>query len=218
MSVEVIEQRAEIIHVSHPQPEQFIELAARTCYRSHERANGVESANRLINQLLSNGHGVPFEMVDVTFRLTTDRATSHQLVRHRHATILQESQRYVRYNSAPIKVIKPVGYDPDQKKWRIWLESMEYAADRYVEMIAHGAKAQQARKVLPNSTATTLIFKANCREWMHILGLRHHPAADAEMQALMEQAHDALALAIPILFEYRNEVPGEVAGEGLVGL
>ena len=60
---------------------------------------------------------------------------------------------------------------------------MEDAEKVYHDMLAHGIKPEDARKVYPNSTATSIIMKANLREWLHIFTLRTDPAAYPEMRA-----------------------------------
>ena len=67
-------------------------------------------------------------------------------------------------------------------------------------LLSDGATPQEARTVLPHSLATTIVVKANYREWRHILNLRAvgttgrpHP----QMQALM----------LPLLHEFKTLVP-----------
>lgn len=47
-----------------------------------------------IKELLRRGHGSPLEHSIYIFEITCSRACSHQLVRHRHASYTQYSQRY----------------------------------------------------------------------------------------------------------------------------
>jgi len=200
----VIKQSAEIVHISHPNPDLFIEDSARICWQSHKKTT-YGTAERMISMLKAKGHLTPLEFVDVIVDITTNRAISHQLVRHRHCSILQESQRYVRYDGSGINVIEPVGYNPEERKWKIWGDIMQSSDDAYCEMIALGAAPQEARGVLTNATATKLRIKANCREWLHIFALRNHPAADPQMVDLMCGLYMDMHLAIPSLFGGRKE-------------
>lgn len=196
---DVLIQSATIIHISHPRPILFIEDSARKCYRSHDKVC-PGSAEKMVATLLKKGHGMPFEFIDVIVDFVTNRAISHQIVRHRHASILQESQRYVRFNTGNIQFIKPVGFDPNDPGWQVWLRSCQRAADDYCEMLAYGKTPQQAREVLPSATATRLRVKANCREWMHIMSLRDAPGADPQMIDLMGGLHRDLKACLPELF------------------
>ena len=53
----------------------------------------------------------------------------------------------------------------------------------YHKLLECGWLSQDARKVLPNSTATKIVMKANLREWRHIFALRTSPAAYPEIRA-----------------------------------
>jgi thymidylate synthase (FAD) len=197
--MEIIKQSAEIIHVSHPQPLNFIERVARTCYKSHDKTK-PGSAERMARQLLESGHHSMLEFVDVVVEYTTDRAMSHEIVRHRPVSYAQESQRWVRYYGG-IKFIEPEGYDANLPAWKVWGKSMQQAEDAYLEMLAYGCTPQQARKVLPNSAATVIVMKTNLREWMHFFSLRTAKNADPHMQELAGTLLQAFQATIPILLD-----------------
>lgn len=55
---------------------------------------GEERASAWIRELISRGHGSPLEHSIYIFEIVCSRACSHQLVRHRHASYSQLSQRY----------------------------------------------------------------------------------------------------------------------------
>jgi thymidylate synthase (FAD) len=53
-------------------------------------------------------------------------------------------------------------------------------------MIRHlGAKAEEARAVLPNAISTKILVMANIPEWNHIFNLRTSKAAYAQYRELM---------------------------------
>lgn len=195
----VINQYANIVHISHPEPENLIEDSARICYRSHDKiADGT--AERLIRGLDKSGHETPFEFVDVIVDLTTDLNTSHQLVRHRLCSFLQESKRYVNLANE-CRFVAPVGIIKGTPQYDLWVKHCLNCYDAYCELMSYGSRPQEARRVLPGSLATTLRVKANIREWRHILKLRCHASADPQMRRLMldlaEQLHERLPLFFP---------------------
>ncbi|MEM4527703.1 MAG: FAD-dependent thymidylate synthase [Desulfurococcaceae archaeon] len=55
---------------------------------------GDEDIEKWIKELLRRGHGSPLEHSIYVFEVICSRACSHQLVRHRHASYTQYSQRY----------------------------------------------------------------------------------------------------------------------------
>jgi len=197
--MEIIKQSAEIIHISNQNPLEFIERVARNCYKSKDKIK-AGSAERMTRLLIDNGHHAMFEFVDMVAEITTDRAMTHEIVRHRPVSYAQESQRWVRY-SGGIKFIEPQGYESDSPAWEVWRRSMQAAEDAYLEMLAFGCTPQQARKVLPNSTATVIIMKTNLREWLHFFNLRTAPNADPHMQELAKMLKEEFKRLVPIVFD-----------------
>lgn len=122
-----------------------------------------------------------------------------ELTRHRLASFAVESQRYVNESKGEggIKFIRPLFYRPhasaysyvskgnDYEASRIWDDAMYQAENYYNAMIALGIKNEDARKVLPNSTACTIMMDLNLRELLHVYGLRSSKAAYPEMRELM---------------------------------
>lgn len=195
-----INQEAKVIHISHPNPSLFVEDNGRVCYQSHDKMCPGSDIG-FCGNLLRRGHATPFEFVDVVAELITDRTISHEIVRHRMASPLQESQRYCRYDKNGVTFILPRDFDINLPEWQVWHNAMHAAESSYLEMISYGAQPQQARKVLPGSTATKLRFKANLREWMHIFSLRDNPAADPDMQVLMADLHEQFRQQIPAIYK-----------------
>jgi thymidylate synthase (FAD) len=125
----------------------------------------------------------------VAVRIVTNRAVSHELVRHRPASFLQESQRYVRYNG-DIQFISPCFFGVESEEYALWLRGVKDAAALYCELLA-ASSPQAARTVLPNSTKTELIIYTSLEHWCHIFRLRNHPACDPSMVGLMSQLEPA---------------------------
>lgn len=123
--------------------------------------------------------------------ITTSRTISHQLVRYRHEIVfMQESQRYCRYDESGIEVIVPPhtgSVSLDTLK-----SAVRYAEESYRILMHQGARAEQARAVLPGCTATRILVYASPAEWRHIFGQRCDKHADPQMQALMYPLRDAM--------------------------
>ncbi len=104
-----------------------------------------------------------------------------EITRHRLASFCIESQRYVRMDGE-IAFIRPLCCDGNDEADKLWHEAMKDVERYYQLMLLIGCKAQDARKVLPNSTATRIVMKANMREWRHILALRTGKGVYPEMK------------------------------------
>ena len=145
---------------------------------------------------------IPWQHKHVAVRVICSRAISHQLVRHRPCSFLQESQRYCRYDDE-VTFIRPewvsaehFGKQPEFAGWE-WEWAMETAELIYQQMLKGGLAPQQARAVLPESTKTELIMYASLPEWRHIFRMRCAKAADPEMRRIM----------IPLREQFRAEYP-----------
>ena len=188
-----------------------IETAGRNCWRSEGKTTDT-SYRDFINNLMKRGHESPLEFGEIMLDIMTSRDVLAEITRHRIASFAVESQRYVNEakEDGGIKFIKPLFYKPydpfhdigdlsDNVYWasRNWDAAMEFAECAYNSMIEKGMKNQDARKVLPNSTACRIMMKVNLRELLHIYALRSSPAAYPEMRRLMELLKEEVDKVLP---------------------
>lgn len=136
-------------------------------------------------------------------KFIVNRAVTHELVRHRPCTFLQESQRYCRYSADKfgneVTFIKPLFFDETSPEYAIWKQSMEAMEEQYLRLL-QTTTPQAARTVLPNSCKTEIIVYANLAEWKHILALRTSAAAEPSMREVMIPLHEQLHHRYPSLF------------------
>lgn len=191
------------VRMLYPNPEtakeqlQHIEYCARNCYDSQDKAG--EDPSDFIRRLIKRGHESPLEFASVTFEIWASRAVMAELTRHRLASFCIRSQRYVNEGkNGGVTFIDPGFSDPELTK--MWKIACQIAEEAYCQMIEAGATAEQARTVLPNSTATKIEMCANLREWRHILSLRNSKRAYPEMQYIAEQIQNILARIYPCVF------------------
>ena len=193
---------------------QFIEQAARTCYKSEDRiTDDGESAKALIKRLIKSGHEAMLEHSMLSVRFVVDRGISHEIVRHRLFSFAQESTRYCNYSNgkfgSELTFIKPYFWDADDDNvgpenmtnYDWWSYACEEAETAYLELLKNGATPQEARTVLPNSTATEIVVTGNYREWRHFLKLRTDKAAHPQMREVTIPLLRELQERIPIIFD-----------------
>ncbi len=136
----------------------------------------------------------------VGVKFFTNRAVTHEIVRHRPCSYLQESQRYCRYSESKfdnqVTFIKPMFYEEGTKEYDLWVKAMEETEKIYLQLL-DSSTPQAARTVLPNSCKTEIIVYANLLEWLHIFRLRTTKAAEPSMRELM----------IPLLAEFKERFP-----------
>jgi len=178
-----------------PIPDQIIEQAGRICYKSEELTTN-DSARNFIKRVIKSGHESVLEHASASFRIITNRFTTHQIVRHRLFSYSQESQRYCNYSKGKfneeITFVRPVDLG-EGKKYSIWCQSMQNAENAYKEFIAAGGKAEQARSVLPSSCKTEIVMTGNFRSWKHFLSLRMDSHAQADVRFIANEINIELA-------------------------
>lgn len=185
---------------------QFIEQAARTCYKSEDKITpDGESAKALIKRLIKSGHEAMLEHSQLSVRFVVDRGVSHEIVRHRLFSFAQESTRYCNYSkdkfSNEITFIKPCFWSENNLNYDWWHYVCSKAESYYIQMIKAGATPQEARTVLPNSTATEIVVTGNYREWRHFFKLRTDKAAHPQMREVTIPLLAELQRRIPIVFD-----------------
>ncbi len=185
-----------------------LELAARTCYKSEDKAM-ADSARKLLSRIIRLGHDSVLEHIAVTVRIVCDRGVTHELVRHRMCSFSQESTRYANYAQdkfgREITVIRPFFWNQDDARYAIWLAAMQSCEDAYLRLVDAGASPQEARSVLPNSLKTEIVTTANIREWRHIFKLRCDKAAHPQMRQVMLPLLAAFAQRVPLVFDDLEE-------------
>lgn len=188
MNIELIAITAE--------PEALIARAARVSHRSEGRGLGAD--RKLIRRLIELGHESVLEHAVATFEVSgISRACANQFTRHRLASFVQESQRYVDVRGRAL-VRPPTLSDEDWAKAR---ELYAQAVALYEELLARGVPKEDARFVLPIGAETRLVVTANFREWRHILSLRLEKTAQWEIRELARRILGILREHAPSVFE-----------------
>ncbi|MBC6449402.1 thymidylate synthase (FAD) [Actinokineospora alba] len=179
--------------------EALAEFAGRACYQSWKKPNPATATNAgYINHIIEVGHLSVLEHGSVSFYMTgLSRSLTHELIRHRHFSYSQLSQRYVPEKSAAMVEPDVIAEDPELHAK--FLEAAQAAQDAYNELLAGLEKKfadvksatlrkkqarQAARAILPNATETRIVVTGNYRAWRHFIAMRATEHADVEIRAL----------------------------------
>ena len=96
----------------------------------------------------------------VAVLFVVNRAITHEIVRHRPVSYLQESQRYCRYSQDKfgneVTFIKPMFFKENTEEYNLWEKAMQETEKIYLKLL-ETSSPQAARTVLPNSCKTELI-------------------------------------------------------------
>ena len=182
-----------------------ISEAAGLCYGKTDR-----SVKRVRN-CYKVGHTGILEHATVSFLVKgISRACSHQLVRHRIASYLQESQRYVKYDlSGDDWYVIPPSIDKNVYMLAEYNDKMTSDAKAYRDALAYGIKPEDARYLLPNAMKTNIVVTMNVRTLFHFFDLRLGPRAQWEIRELAESMAVEMENVEPelmaIYYEFREK-------------
>lgn len=185
-----------------------IYTACRTCYSADMPINIYNSTDdeekmlKLIERVISSGHYSTIEHIQVSFAISNvTRACTHQLVRHRHMSFSQKSQRYVKEKGQFDYIIPPTIEKNLEMKLK-FENLMSEISKVYGELTDAGILAEDARAVLPNATSTSLVASLNLRELIHLANLRLCTRAQYEIRTMVKMMCDALVAEEPWLKPY----------------
>ena len=160
-----------------PNPVETIAQIASICYDSDPK-----NYMALVKHLYAGGHHSVFEHIYFTFKIEgISRACSHQLVRHRHCSFTQRSQRYCSEDGFEYVIPESIDDDcnMDIKMGRIegWYNALQ----------SEGVPNEDARYILPNACATSLYLSCNLRELIHMANERLCTRAQWEIRDLVRE-------------------------------
>jgi thymidylate synthase (FAD) len=199
-----------------------VTMAARVSTIGSASADREDSAPGLINFLMRDRHGSPFEHTSFTFLIEAPIFVAREHFRHRAGwSYNEESGRYtelkpVFYVPAKdrnlVQVGKPGAYtfEPGTDFQQglvnyVFTGAYRDAYSDYESLLGHGVAKEVARMVLPVGIYTSYFATCNARSLMHFLSLRtidesskfpSFPQREIEMAA--EQMEELFAAHMPI--------------------
>lgn len=195
----------------------LVEAAGRSCYESYHRPNEKTATNAgYLANIHSQKHFSVDEHAMASVYITgVSRSCTHELVRHRHLSPSQLSQRFV--NGEEANAVIPPLLDEHWNETASStgryigdiLDEVQHVTSRaYADIVAalekQGVKGKPAREaaraVLPNMTETKIVLSGNYRAWMEFLIKRDSPHADAEIRGVAQQIGALLADHAPNVF------------------
>lgn len=206
---------------------QLSEFSGRSCYESWSKPNPATADNRsYLAHIIEQKHFSVLEHGSVTFRITeVSRSLTHELIRHRHMSPSQLSQRFARLEMSTQLVVPPLyrflwQTDPTMPVSetqgiveQVWTDAIA-AYDKLVNIWEGVLRTQgvtgtalkkesreAARCVLPNMTPTAVVLTGNHRTWREFLEKRGSLHADAEIRELAVELYSWLAGVEPNLYQ-----------------
>ncbi len=219
MKVELITKSEGVNSYDGKTYEEIIDFVAR-----HGRTNDDKEPGALTNYLMRKGHWSPLEHIFFGFRITTSRAISAQIFRHRSMHFQELSQRYdvipthehieIRRQHKVNRQSSTDLFDPT-----ISMAGMSGPASQmidsclhnvsilYKELVDAGVAKECARMILPMSS-TTIIHVSGCfRDMLAFLNQRCDKHAQKEARDIAMAMGEAIEELMPQtmgLIDWRN--------------
>jgi len=210
--------------VKHSASDADVIWAARVSTKgdqSLEDVGNTDASAGLINYLMRDRHGSPFEHSNFTFFVQAPIFMWREHFRHRIASYNEESGRY--------KVLDPVFYVPGPERRLVQIgkagayefvegtpeqfdvvteqtkHACEVAYDAYQKMLDAGVAREVARIVLPVTIYSSAYVTMNARAMMNFLSLRrkvdgsHFPSfPQREIEMVAEKYEEEFARIMPL--------------------
>ena len=214
MQVRLISVTNPLIEIDNNQltPEGLIAYCARVSSPNQE----TPDYEKLLSYCIRNRHWSVFEMVDMTVEITTSRAISPQILRHRSFCFQEFSQRYAKVQA--VEKYQPRRQDVKNRQNSLddlddatvaWFDQAQESIaklgmEKYEEALEKGIAKECARVLLPLGTQTRLYMKGSVRSWIHYLDVRTDPATQKE--------HRDIADAVKAIFTEQFPVTSRAMG------
>jgi thymidylate synthase (FAD) len=195
--------------------EALAEFAGRACYQSWKKPNPATATNEgYLRHILEVGHLSVLEHGTVTFYISgISRSLTHELIRHRHFSYSQLSQRYVPERDAAMVEPEVIANDPElherfmaaaEASVSAYNDLLKGLEEKFADVPSATLRRKQARQaaraVLPNATETRIVVTGNYRAWRHFIAMRASEHADVEIRGLAVECLRQLQAKVPNAF------------------
>lgn len=195
--------------------ESLVEFAGRACYETFDRPNPRTQTNdAYLRHIMEVGHHGLLEHATATMYIRgVSRAAAGEIMRHRHFSFSQLSQRFVHTGEAEIVLPEIVAQDEELTRlmkraadetrfvYDELLDALEAKlADEPNALLRRKQARQAARAILPNATESRVVVTGNYRTWRHFIAVRATEHADVEIRTLAIACLRILQEQAPTLF------------------
>lgn len=201
-----------------PSNSYVIYLAALNCYSglstegliSLAKSATPEQIERFLSEkILPTRHLSVVEHIPPAFLIDgISRVCSHQLVRHRHFSFSQASQRYIDFAKIKLdeeQMVFPFIIPPKIRAnpgfVMTYVSAIRETLSGYYTLRSGGIFPEDARFLFPNATATRLVMSGNHRVWMEMIPKRTCATAQWEIDMVATKITQQLLETDRVLYE-----------------
>ncbi len=182
--------------------------AEELCGQAAAVSTNSKNPESALRHSLESGHMSILEHAVFTFKIEgLSRVALAQLTRHRLASFVVQSQRYVKLKEPEMVIPESMA----NSEFYVEVKGiMAEASELYRRMVEAGIPCEDARYVLPQAVETDLVMTMNARELLHFFSLRTCNRAQWEIRKVADEMLKICRQVAPVIFEKAG--PGCVRG------
>ena len=182
--------------------------AEELCGQAAAVSTNSKNPESALRHSLESGHMSILEHAVYTFKIEgLSRVALAKLTRHRLASFVVQSQRYVKLNEPAMVIPESMA----NSEFYVEVKGiMAEASELYRRMVEAGIPCEDARYVLPQAVETDLVMTMNARELLHFFSLRTCNRAQWEIRKVADEMLKICRQVAPVIFEKAG--PGCVRG------
>lgn len=213
MSIDILKMNSVKHLTTTPNAEATMIYIARV---SNPANQDNEVYSKLISYCIKHEHWSVFEHAYMTLEITTTRAISAQLMRHRSFVFQEFSQRYATIDFSSFDLPELRAKHPTNRQSSIdspelierfypdMSNCVNASVDLYNRMLESGVAPETARFVLPMCAPTKLYMTGNCRSWIHYIQLREANGTQNEHRDIALECKEVFISQFPFVSEALN--------------
>ena len=169
---------------------------------------------KLIAFLMKHKHWSPLQHIFFGFKVTTSRAISAQIFRHRSLNFQETSQRYEEipsHEKIELRMEHPTNrqsstdiFDPKidyVKASKLIEDYLEKGRELYKRLIDAGVAKECARMILPMSSTTTIHISGTLRDLLGFLNVRLDSHTQFECKEIAKEIAKIIEAELPGMFK-----------------
>lgn len=174
----------------------------------------TDTGAKLLRYCVQHGHWSVFEQASMTVEITTSRAISAQILRHRSFHFQEFSQRYAEVPQAePVQLRKQAANNRQSSSELI---KSEVVAGKvrgiigqvqwvYQQLLEAGVARECARMILPMCSQTVVYMTGTVRDWIHYLALRTKEDTQLEHREIAQAIKAIFDAQFPVIADALNQ-------------
>jgi len=186
---------------------------------SPQNQDSLDTGPKLLRYCIRHKHWSVFDQADMTVEITTSRAISAQILRHKSFSFQEHSLRYSEALGFETHAARRQDTKNRQNSvddlddlTQTWFREAQAIMHRVAETLYREALDKEvakecARFLLPLATTTRFYMKGSVRSWIHYFAVRREAGTQLEHREIADEIWEIFKAQFPVVTEaLENEV------------